>query len=136
MSTSFGRDTSCTNSMRTGRFASGLRLVAEAAYRRLITPRGMLRGGDEEANYGFNLAELIGSTTSAADAAALPGRIAAELLKDERLESVDAVVTPMKSGPVTTFQIAVSARTAEGPFVLTINASSVTVELIGIKEAA
>ena len=42
--TDFGFDTSCTTALRTGRFSSGPRLVAEACFRRLSTLRGTLRG--------------------------------------------------------------------------------------------
>ena len=132
MATNFGRDISCTDSLRTGRFVSGVRLVAEAAYRRLITPRGTLRGGEEEENYGFDLSSLIGSVVTASDAAALEGRIANELLKDERISTVTAVVTMTKRGPSTFFDVDVSATTAEGPFTLQLSVTDVTVELLGI----
>lgn len=133
MATNFGRDTSCTTSLRTGRLVTGARLVAESAYRRLTTPRGMLRGGEEELNFGLDLTEVIGSVKTAADAAALPGRIRAELKKDERIESVDVVVTETTSGPGRSFAVRVDALTAEGPFTLAIAVSEVTVELLGIK---
>lgn len=135
-SSSFGKDISCTSGLRTGRFAMGARLVAEALYRRLITPRGMLRGGEDEANYGLDICGLIGSSTSASDEAALPGRIRVELMKDERVESVEVSVVSSVSGPTTSYTITVEAQTAEGPFMLTVAASSVTVELLGIKEGS
>ncbi len=131
-STDLGRDTSCTTSMRTGRFATKAQLVAEAAYRRLTTPRGMLRGGEEEANYGYDLTELCGSSNVKAATSSAPGRIRSELLKDERITSVDVDVLTSKDGPETTFQIAISAKTSEGPFTLKLLASAVTVELLGI----
>ena len=134
MTTNYGRETSCTTSLRTGRFVSGVRVVAEAAYRRLITPRGLLRGGAEEANYGLDLAELVGSASSAALAAALPGRIQAELMKDERIESVDVTVLRVVDGPASTFTITVEATTGSGPFTMQVRASEVTVELLGITE--
>jgi len=70
--TEFGRDISCTTSLRTGRYSTGLRLVAEAAFRRLSTRRGTLQGGVDEENYGLDLSSLIGSTATEADAAGLP----------------------------------------------------------------
>lgn len=130
--TDFGRDLSCTTSLRTGRFVSGPRLVAEAAYRRLTTPRGMLRGGEEEANYGLDLTELVGSATGKEDAASLEGRIRNELVKDERIETVDVTVIASTKGPATSFAITVQAATADGPFTLRIQASELTVELLGI----
>lgn len=133
MAVDYGRDVSCTDSMKTGRFATGVRLVAEAAYRRLITPRGMLRGGEEEANYGLDLTELCGTTNPTATAASLGGRIRAELLKDERIESVDVdVLTTTTAASEVSFTITIAAVTGAGPFTLQVLASTVTVELLGI----
>ncbi len=132
----FGRDMSCTDSLKTGRFATGTRLVGEACYRRLTTPRGMLRGGEAEADYGYDLSVLIGSTSVKSAAASLPGRIEAELLKDERVESVSVDVTVFTEGPDTAFTIEIEAVTSVGPFTLTLLASAVTVELLGITAEA
>jgi len=129
----FGTDTSCTDSLRTGRLVSGPRLVAEACYRRLITPRGSLFGGDDEANYGLDLADLIGSVSTKAQVAALPGQIQTELLKDERITSASATVTASKSGPSVTYQISISAQTDAGPFSLVLSVSDVTVSLLGMQ---
>lgn len=132
MTTEFGRDTSCMTELRSGRFVTGPRLVGEAAYRRLTTPRGMLRGGDEEANYGIDLLDMIGSVATKADASALGGRISAELGKDERIELVDTTVVATTDGPSTAFDITVQATTAEGPFTLQVRVSEVTIELLGL----
>ncbi len=132
MSVDYGRDISCTDSLKTGRFATGARIVAEAAYRRLVTPRGMLRGGEEEQNYGLDLTELCGTTNPRATAASLPGRIKAELQKDERVETVDVDVLVTTSGPATTFTITVDVQTGAGPFTLKLLASAVDVELLGL----
>lgn len=132
MATNFGKDTSCTDSLKTGRFVTGPRLVAEAVYRRLTTPRGMLRGGEEEADYGLDLTELIGSVSNRSDAAALPGRIENELRKDERIESVKVTVTETTQGVAKSFEVFVEATTSEGPFDLTLAVSDVTTALIGL----
>ncbi len=131
----FGRDTSCTTGLRTGRYVTGARLVAEAAFRRLTTPRGMLRGGAEEADYGLDLLGLIGSVASKGDAAALEGRIQSELSKDPRIETVTATVLETREGPGLRFQITVEATTTEGPFTLVLAASDVTVEVLSLSEA-
>lgn len=131
-----GRDVSCTDSILTGRFSTGAQLVAEAAYRRLTTPRGMLRGGEAEANYGLDLTELCGATNARSIQASLPGRIRSELTKDERIESaavnVAVNVAVSQDGPDTTFSITVECVTSDGPFTLQLLASAVTVELLGI----
>lgn len=128
----YGRDVSCTDSIKTGRFVQGTRLVAEAAYRRLSTPRGRLRGGEEEANYGLDLSQFCGSTDPKGTAASLSGRIRSELLKDERIDSVDVDVFYTTDGPGTSFTINIEAQTGAGPFTLKILASTVTVALLGI----
>ena len=132
----FGKDTSCTTVLRPGQFVTGPRLVAEAAFRRLTTPRGMLRGGEEEANYGLDLLDMIGAVSSKSDAIALGGKIRNELLKDERIESVDASVLLTRDGPASTLEITVEAVTREGPFALTISVDEVSVQLLNISAEA
>lgn len=136
MTTSFGRDIACTTTLRTGRYATGFRVVAEAIYRRLTTPRGLLRGGEEEQNYGLDLMSLVGSVNTRGDAASLEGRIKTELSKDERIESVTASVLETTVGPAKSFAITINVVTAAGPFELQIGVDDVTVELLGIREDA
>lgn len=131
----FGKDTSCTNSLRTGRYVTGTRLVAEALYRRLITPRGTLQGGEDEQNYGLDLLDLIGSIDDAngSKAAALPGQIQAELLKDERLTSVSVSVSSSKNGTILSWTVTINAQTDIGPFSLVLAVSDVTVDILGFQ---
>ncbi len=131
--TDFGKDTSCTTELRPGRYATGPRLVAEACYRRLTTPRGMLRGGDEEAHYGLDLTDLIGSSTTKLDAAAMGARVKAELLKDERLINVKVDVIRVVEGPATSYDITIIGETDAGPFDLQVGVSEVSTELLGIE---
>lgn len=131
--TGFGRDTSCLTELRPGRYAAGARLVAEAAYRRLTTPKGALLGGDDEANYGLDLLEVIGAMNPKAIAAALPAQIRHELLQDDRISSVDVVCNVVTSGPNTTIQIEISAETDVGPFDLTLAVSDVSVDVVGLE---
>jgi len=96
----------------------------------------MLRGGEAEDNYGIDLTELIGGTNSKSLEASLPGRIVAELSKDERIESITVDVLALRSTDGTvSFQITVDATTGEGPFELQLLASAVTVELLGVPTA-
>lgn len=134
--TDYGRDLSCTDKISSVRYASGARLVAEAAYRRLITPRGMLRGGDEEADYGLDLVDLVGSVRATADAASLPGRIRNELEKDDRIVTgtVDVDVTVTEDGAKgRLFNVRIEAQTGAGPFTLTLDVSAVSVALVGLE---
>lgn len=133
MTTNFGRDTSCTTSMRTGRFASGVRLVGEAAFRRLTTPRGTLLGGPDEQNYGFDISSKVGTTTTRGAVAALPGQIRAELLKDERITDVEVSVTATKGAAgADELAVVITASTHEGPFTLKLSVSELTVDLVGL----
>ena len=135
-SSPLGYDTSCTDSLRSGIFVSGIRLVAEACYRRLITPRGMLQGGEAEADYGLDLLNLIGSVSTTNDAAALEGQISAELQKDERVQSVSATVTVVTTQPTVSLTISISVQSAAGPFTMVLAVSQVTVALLGITPGA
>ena len=132
MSTNYGRELSCTRTLKTGRYVSGVTVVAEAIYRRLTTPRGMLLGGESEGNYGLDLMSLVGSADTKGSAASLPGRIENEGRKDERIETVKATVVRTVDGPSTTYTITIQATTALGPFSLQLLVSAVTVELVGV----
>jgi phage baseplate assembly protein W len=122
--------------MRTGRLVSNARLVGEACYRRLSTPRGTLRGGEDEANYGLDLSELVGQAATPGLLASLPALIKNELEKDERVLDVEVDVQSVASGPSTVYLIDISVETSEGPFRLQLQVSDVTVELLGLAEAA
>lgn len=134
--TDFGRELSCTTSIRTDRYVTGARLVAEAAYRRLTTPRGTLRGGDDEADYGLDLLDLVGSVATPAEAAALPDRIKAELRKDDRIDDVKVTVSATTEGPATTWEILLEAETGAGPFSLTLGVNDVSVEILNLAAEA
>ncbi len=127
-----GRDTSCTTGLRTGRFSSGARLVAEAAYRRLTTPRGTLRGGEDEANYGLDMTSMIGDVATKSGAASIAGRVKAELTKDARIVEVDVVVTRTTEGVGEAFVVDVSGTTTAGPFALSVAVSAVSAALLNI----
>lgn len=128
----FGRDTSCTDSLRVGVMVSGPRLVGEACYRRLTTPRGQLRGGEDEANYGIDLPGMVGSVKSENDVAAIPSRVKNELMRDDRLEDVSISATLVKTGPAIEVTLEIEGQTGPGPFTLTLSVSDVKVELVGL----
>jgi hypothetical protein len=128
--TEFGKDISCTDELRTGRLSTGTRLVAEACYRRLITPRGTLRGGEDEANYGTDISTLVGENAAIVDA--IPGIVRTELLKDERIEEVNVTIARSQDGPAISLVIDIEGITAIGPFELQIGVSDVTTELLKV----
>lgn len=132
-----GKEVSCTRSLKTGQYVTGPRLVAEAIYRRLITPRRTLRGGEEEANYGLDLAALVGSVRSKSDLASLPAQIEAEIRKDDRVETVAvSIFETTATNGLKSFTITFAVTTGDGPFTLVVGADAVTVELLGIKVEA
>jgi hypothetical protein len=128
----FGVDLSCTTGIRSGVLVSGVLLVAESAYRRLTTPRGMLYGGEDEQNFGLDIVGILGTAGTPDEAASIPAQIEAELLKDARISAVTANITSTKSGPAVTWGINVQATTDDGPFTLVLAVSDVTVQLLGI----
>lgn len=132
--TDFGRDISCTDSILSGRLVTGLRLVAEAMVRRISTRRGLLVGGEPEANYGIDIRDIIGSVTADRDLPSLPARIKAELTKDERVERVDVDVRPIRTGADISVEIDIDALTHEGPFELVLAASAVSVDILSFRE--
>ena len=135
MTTDFGRDIWCDDSLRTGRMATGSRLVAQGAYHRLITPRGTLRGGDDEADFGLDLAGIVGSVTSDADARRLEGMVRGEIRKDERIASVSVVVTRTVTGAEVSLRVDIAAETDSGPFDLVLGVSLVSVEVLSLEAA-
>ncbi len=128
----FGTDTSCTTGLVTGRLSSGLRLVGEAMFRRLTTSRGLLKGGEDEQNYGLDLADAVGKITNASQQAAVQQQVEQEVLKDERIDTATCTITSTVSGPSTSWQVTIEAQTGQGPFSLVLGVSGVTVDLLGL----
>ncbi len=106
---------------------SGNRLLAEACARRLITPRG---GLIDDPNYGYDVTELINDDLGPRDLAILSSGIQQELLKDERVIAVEALVTLGAGGNLV---ITVNLTGANGPFLLVLGVSSVLV--LGVSSA-
>lgn len=128
---SYGRDTYAVNGVRTGRLVTGTLLVAQALYRRLITPRGTLL---YDTSYGLDLSELVGEVGPELAAAALPGMIRNELMKDDRVSDVGATITVVTEGAETELVIEIAAVLAESgeTFSLTVGVSDVTTQLLGV----
>lgn len=138
MTAGYGVEVWCADSLVTGRLVSGWRVVAQALYRRLITPRGTLRGGEEQAAYGVDLAEYIGRVAYPGVIATLPGLVRGEFLKDDRV--ADALVTvtadTATNGAVSiTIVAVVQLQDTDEQFSLTITADSGGVQL-ALAEAA
>jgi hypothetical protein len=127
--TDYGRTISCTDALRCGRYVTGVRVVAEAAYRRLTTRPGELYGSPD---YGMCVSDWLGASTSTSDAARLPGLIRQQLLLDPRLRSVDVSVSESGAGADVTWTVTVIGYTDDGPFTLVASVSDVTTSMLEI----
>lgn len=139
MAQGYGQDTWCGDSIVTGRFARGPTNALLGLYRRLITERGTLRGIDDEnsnedeLDYGLDLAELIGDSDPEEAVLLMPGRISAELKKDERVASVFVVAQAPAYNPDGTanlfFDVSGVLRDGED-FRFTVKVADATVSLL------
>ena len=127
-----GVDTYCLDSLVPGRLVRGIELVAQRLYHRLITPPGTLRGGEDEADFGMDLAGYIGSIEPASAAAVLPARIENELRKDPAVYDVTVIANRVERAGSVSWDLNVSVTTVAGPLTLIMNASDVTVALLGV----
>lgn len=134
----FGTDTYCGSSLSTGVLVSGTTALAQAIYRRLITPRGMLRGGTAESDYGIDIVGIIGKVDYDGDAGkTLLGQIRNEVMKDERVADCEVTVlsTTGSDGAISyTITIDVEAI-EEGDVTLVLGVDNVSANLLGYTEA-
>jgi hypothetical protein len=136
MATGYGVDTWATDSVFTGRLARGRVLLAQACYRRVTTPRGTLRGGPEEQNYGIDISGIIGSGNPERVAVMLPSMIRGELLKDDRVADVAVSVGfSSDSAGRATFSIVIDVQAHDSAenFELTLSVDSVSAKLVGLE---
>lgn len=134
MATGYGSSMWCTDQIRSGRRATHRQVVAHALYRRLITPRGTLRGSEQAAAYGFDVAGYIGATSEDFAARSLPDQVRAELMKDDRVSDVSVSATISTSpGGLTSIILEINAVLADesGSFAFTLAATDVTVTILG-----
>ena len=130
MTTDFGQDTYCLNSLATGRYARKARVVGQRCYHRLITVRGTLRGGRHERNFGLDLSGMVGATVDKALTAGMPQRIKNELKKDPEVITVAATIAESTVAGLTKWIITIRATTDVGPFELVLSVSEVSVDLL------
>lgn len=129
----YGRDVFCLNVRRTGRYATGVQLIAQNVYHRLITqPREL----QDTPQWGLGLEDLIGELET--NARGLEQRIVNEIGDDDRILEVDATVTRIVDGPAVRYEISVECVTALGSFELVVGVDDVTVGLLRLdfQEAA
>jgi phage baseplate assembly protein W len=100
--------------------------LAEAIARRLTTPRGSL--GDDDPDYGLDVADFLHRAMTAAEIASIPGLVRGELLKDERIADVNARMLVFEQG--TRLELELDGVTAQGPFRFTFAATPSSVKLL------
>ena len=102
---------------------TGVALVAQDLRLRMQTDSLPYAGTDlvnglelalDSADWGFNLARLAGAT--AGTAASYQGRLKRVVLKDQRIDSADVVITETTANGLVTLKITIAAQTALGPF--------------------
>jgi len=131
----YGRDTYCIDELKPGRWATGVQLLAQRCYHRLITPARLLGaiGGEDEADFGMDLAGEVGATAPSDRASMLPVKVRNELIKDPTVDTVDVSAVRNTAGGVETWMLTIKVTSAAGPFELLVSASEVTVELLGVR---
>lgn len=129
---STGRDTYCLDAYKPGRTVTGAELLGQRCYHRLITPQGTLRGGEDEANFGLDLAGFVGRTEDAHLASMLPVVVRNELLKDQTVDAVAVKAVRTDSGGLVTWTLTISVTGTDAEVDLIVAVSEVTVELLGM----
>lgn len=129
MPTDFGTDLSCGEDGLSPSFelVSGTRCVAEAIYHRLSTQRGSLV---DDAGYGLDVRAYLAKPFTTKTAFALQSFIAAEVRRDERVQTARVRVS-LDAG-TRRLAIAVEGEAAEGPFALAMAISDLSVELLSL----
>jgi len=128
-----GSDTYCRDSLQTGRMATGLELVAQRLYHRLTTPVGTLLGGEDEANFGEDLAAYVGSTDQNAIGAMLPVRVENIIRRDPVVAEVDVTAVRTVAGGEVSWDLTIDVATTLGPVTLIVAVSDVSVDLLGVR---
>lgn len=129
---STGRDTYCLDAYKPGRTVTGAELLGQRCYHRLITPQGTLRGGEDEANFGLDLAGFVGRTEDAHLASMLPVVVRNELLKDQTVDAVAVKASRTESGGLVSWVLTISVTGTDVEVDLIVSVSAVTVELLGM----
>ena len=103
---------------------------------RLTTARGTLDDGDDGQVYGTDVSDFVGMVGPDNAIDALPDVVAAEILKDDRVERADvsASIARDAAGLATvTLDIDCTLRDAGGSFSLTLAVSDVTTAILGLE---
>ena len=127
----YGHDLSCTDDLTAAMVeVDGLTTLAQALYRRLITPRG---GLIDDPNYGFDASSLIDEGVTNRKLALIASQIDAELVKDERVRTSKTTGSWRRDiGNVGAYTTSTLVTTADGPFSLVLSITDVSVSILSI----
>lgn len=127
----YGHDLACTSDLTAAMVeVDGLTTLAQALYRRLITPRG---GLIDDPNYGFDCTSMIDQGMTARQLALIASQIDAELVKDERVASSRTTGRfTAGAGNAGTYTASTLVTTADGPFTLVLSIDAVSVSILSI----
>lgn len=129
--TDLGTDFSnLTDLTATFALVSGPRGVAEALYRRFITPAGSVWYDTEYES--LDVRDELGGASSSAQRAALAARMQHLGLADDRIDALRVTITAEASGLDASITIACEGLTAGGPFRLVMAASPELVTLLAL----
>jgi hypothetical protein len=109
----YGSDLDCTDDV-TSTFTEldgvkdGPIIVAQACYRRLITPRNSLAVLDDDPDYGYDIASLLHRGMTPQALVGAEGAIRNELLKDDRIDQLDVALTQETSGESNAYDLEIS----------------------------
>lgn len=136
--TDLGRDVFCLTSLRTGKWATGVRLVGQRLYHALTTPRGTLQGDEHHQNWGDDLTDCIGLPGGPVAEATIRAKVNRAAGNDETIQSVSTrIVSSQDPDGSWSHSVTVDAVTSAGPFQLVIpNISDLTVAQLGFPQEA
>jgi len=126
----FGDDIACdpeTGIPTTFEMATERTALVQAIVRRFQTRRGTLV---DDPDYGLDVTDWVGKRTDTAQLFAWQQALQGEVLKDERIQSARARLTLTPQGGL---RFTLALATAQGPFLLTLQVSDLSIELLSVQ---
>ena len=105
----------------------GTRIVAEAAVRRITTPRGGLFYAP---NYGVDVREILNAKVTQQLLNTWRSRMEAEIRKDERVDTLSSTLSFYPQSEQV--RIRVEGTTGAGPFAFTLAVTSLSVDVLAL----
>lgn len=131
----YGRDTLCVDCLRTGRWASGIQLIGQRLYHRIITPPGTLRGSPTLRIFGLGIQRELGNTTAAGARGRTGSRVRTELESDQQVLTAAVTVSEQRTADkLLTWRIGCEVQSAAGPFELVVGIDeNLNTERLGLR---